>query len=83
MDAVQRRKVHRGRNALAVQHPAQAGAMTQMSHDYAAGGALTRLVRQDAGDVFVREPVGTVANHSSVDELTRKGEICASRGMVR
>ena len=70
--AVQRREPHRGVDAAAVQHGAKAGAIAEMSCDYASLGQFGRDLGQLSGDVFIGKTVEAVAPHASPLILARQ-----------
>ena len=73
--AIERRKAHGRRHALAPMDRTQAGAAAEMGHDNAAiGGCRTKDVGQNAGDVFIGKAVKPVPPDALGGEPARQRE---------
>ena len=67
--AIERGESKRAVDALPILHGAETGAASQVSDDHAPAGDLRRHLRQDRGDVLVRQAVEAVALHAGAADL--------------
>jgi hypothetical protein len=79
--AVERGEPERRVDAPGVLHRAQAGAAAEVRDDHPAVGDVGCDVRQGRRDVFVRQPVKTVALHAGAANLARQRHELRDRGL--